>query len=313
MNITLGVPRIKEIINATKSIKTPVIKAPLISSKEEKAARIVKARVERTTLGQVSSSIDEVYTSMSACIRIRLDVDTISRLQLPITEHTVKAALVAHRKLKLKDEDITTSTDRGVPQIQITAPKRGKKESDQLPPMFALQAIKSQLEAVVVCGLVTANRAVVNYNKDNKYELLVEGNGLRGVMGTAGVHGELASSNHVLEVETVLGVEAARITIIKEIQDTMEGHGLFIDPRHVYLLADTMSYRGKILGITRHGVAQMKQSVLMLASFEKTADHLFEAAMRNTVDSISGVSECIIMGQPIRIGTGLFSLLAKLD
>lgn len=66
-----------------------------------------------------------------------------------------------------------------------------------------------------------------------------------------------------------------------------------------------------MLGITRGGLAKMKESVLMLASFEKTTDHLFEAAYYGQEDEIYGVSECIIMGKPMTIGTGLFKLLQK--
>jgi DNA-directed RNA polymerase III subunit RPC1 len=99
-----------------------------------------------------------------------------------------------------------------------------------------------------------------------------------------------ASFHH--QMEKVLGIEAARRTIMTEIHNTMDSHGLTIDPRHVSLLADIMTYRGETLGITRFGVTKMKQSVLMLASFEKTADHLFEAAIRGTADQITGVSEC---------------------
>jgi hypothetical protein len=53
----------------------------------------------------------------------------------------------------------------------------------------------------------------------------------------------------------------------------------------------------------------MRESVLMLASFEKTTDHLFDAAVHGRSDAIIGVSECIIMGIPIPLGTGLFKLL----
>lgn len=69
--------------------------------------------------------------------------------------------------------------------------------------------------------------------------------------------------------------------------------------------------QGEVLGITRFGLAKMKESVLMLASFEKTADHLFDAAYFGQKDSVCGVSECIIMGIPMNIGTGLFKLLHK--
>ena len=52
------------------------------------------------------------------------------------------------------------------------------------------------------------------------------------------------------------------------------------------------------MGITRFGVAKMKDSVLMLASFEKTTDHLFDASAVGKTDGISGVSESIIIGNP---------------
>lgn len=128
--------------------------------------------------------------------------------------------------------------------------------------------------------------------------------------------GEHTTSNHVIEVAQVLGIEAARLTIINEIQYTMKSHGMSIDPRHVMLLGDVMSYKvrslchheqqflitvtnqGEVLGITRFGVAKMKDSVLMLASFEKTTDHLFDASAFGKSDDIAGVSESIIMGNP---------------
>jgi DNA-directed RNA polymerase III subunit RPC1 len=109
----------------------------------------------------------------------------------------------------------------------------------------------------------------------------------------------------------VLGIEAAREVIIKEIQETMSGHGIGIDERHLKLLADNMTYKGRVLGYTRHGMSKMKESALMLASFERTADHLFEAAYYGQKDPISGVSESIISGTPIRLGTGFFDLLYK--
>merc|ERR1712228_13296 len=114
-----------------------------------------------------------------------------------------------------------------------------------------------------------------------------------------------------LEVATTLGIEAAKKTIIEEVKYTMESHGMSIDKRHIMLLGDLMTCRGEVLGITRHGLAKMKESVLMLASFEKTSDHLFDAAYYGQKDTINGVSECIIMGIPMRVGTGLMQLLHK--
>merc|ERR1711971_663069 len=121
------------------------------------------------------------------------------------------------------------------------------------------------------------------------------------VIATYGVDGRKCTSNNTLE--------AAKKTIIDEVKYTMESHGMSIDIRHIQLLADLMTCRGEVPGITRHGMAKMKESVLMLASFEKTADHLFDAAYHGQEDAINGVSECIIMGIPTRVGTGLMELL----
>uniref|UniRef100_A0A7S2J266 DNA-directed RNA polymerase n=1 Tax=Haptolina brevifila TaxID=156173 RepID=A0A7S2J266_9EUKA len=130
-------------------------------------------------------------------------------------------------------------------------------------------------------------------------------------MGMKGVKGTTAKSTHIMEVEKTLGIEAARRSIVEEMTAVMDGHGLDVDARHVALLAEIMCFRGEVLGITRFGVPKMKQSVLMLASFEKTTDHLFAAAAHARCDAITGASDCIILGAPIPIGTGIFQLLQR--
>lgn len=179
---------------------------------------------------------------------------------------------------------------------------------------FTMQALKQTLPQVIVQGIPTVNRAVINEEtKDNakKYHLLVEGYGLAEVMGASGIDGRNTSTNHIIEVEKTLGVEAARTQISAEISYIMNAYGIGIDIRHLMLLSDVMSFKGEILGITRYGVSKMRESVLMLASFEKTTDHLFDAAVHGRTDVIEGVSECIIMGIPIPLGTGAFKLLRK--
>ena len=89
----------------------------------------------------------------------------------------------------------------------------------------------------------------------------------------------------------------------------MQSHGMRIDNRHIQLLADIMTFKGMVLGITRFGVSKMKNSTLMLASFEMTTDHLYESAVHCRKDDIKGVSECIIMGNMIPLGTGLFKVM----
>ena len=302
MNITLGVPRIKEIINASKAISTPIITASLVSEKDVTAARVVKGRVEKTTLGEVCSEINVVIRSNDLYLELILDLDAINQLQLDVTVHSARDAILATSKLKLKPTNVLIASENilhVLPQEDVVDEGRA---------LFMLQHLRLAVPNVIVQGIASVGRAVINDKGDGTYNLIVEGTNMQAVMGVDGVKGTETRTNHVMECERTLGIEAARACIIKEINDTMGAHGMSIDNRHSMLLADVMTYKGEVLGITRFGMAKMKDSVLMLASFEKTTDHLFDAALHGRTDTIDGVSECIIMGIPMPIGTGMFKL-----
>ncbi|GMP83888.1 hypothetical protein CsSME_00037652 [Camellia sinensis var. sinensis] len=306
MNVTLGVPRIKEIINAAKKISTPIITATLECDDNLKTARMVKGRVEKTVLGEVAKSVRIVITSRSASIVVTLDMESIQASQLCINAQIVKEKIL-QSKIKLKEQHIKVLDAR---KLEIIPP------GDKSKLHFELHSLKNKLPTVVVKGTNTVERAVINKTKkDNKeqYNLLVEGTGLQAVMGTEGIDGCKTTSNHIMEVRQVIGIEAARKCIIEEIKYTMASHGMTIDIRHMMLLADLMTFKGEVLGITRHGIQKMKDSVLMLASFEKTADHLFNASVNGRDDKIEGVSECIIMGIPMQIGTGILKVRQRVE
>uniref|UniRef100_A0A2K5K0Z6 DNA-directed RNA polymerase subunit n=1 Tax=Colobus angolensis palliatus TaxID=336983 RepID=A0A2K5K0Z6_COLAP len=307
MNITLGVPRIKEIINASKAISTPIITAQLDKDDDADYARLVKGRIEKTLLGEISEYIEEVFLPDDCFILVKLSLERIRLLRLEVNAETVRYSICTS-KLRVKPGDVAVHGEA----VVCVTPRENSKSSMY----YVLQFLKEDLPKVVVQGIPEVSRAVIHIDEQSgreKYKLLVEGDNLRAVMATHGVKGTRTTSNNTYEVEKTLGIEAARTTIINEIQYTMVNHGMSIDRRHVMLLSDLMTYKGEVLGITRFGLAKMKESVLMLASFEKTADHLFDAAYFGQKDSVCGVSECIIMGIPMNIGTGLFKLLHKAD
>lgn len=304
MNVTLGVPRIKEIINASKTISTPIITATLVNKTSVRSARIVKGRLEKTLLGDVAEYIEEVYGPEESFLRIKLDLKAIQSLQLEVDVYSIHRALTLAPKLKLTAAQVLVQ-----PPDVILVRLAHNVSSESI--YFQLQKYKRSLPSVMIQGIPTVSRAVVNDLNNGTFNLLVEGYGLAQVMSTEGVDGRTTTSNHIMEIARVLGIEAARSSIANEIQYTMGKHGMTIDPRHVTLLADVMTFKGEILGITRFGIAKMKDSVLMLASFEKTTDHLFDAALHGRRDDLLGVSECIIMGSPMPIGTGLFKVLQR--
>lgn len=299
MNITLGVPRIKEIINAVKDISTPIITANLVNDLDVVSARAVKGRLEKTLLTDITEYIKEVFTPLGCYLSLKIDFKAVEALQLEVSLDSIRAAVLSWPKLKLKEKDVTID---GGDRLRIESGETSREKT-----YFSLQDLKTKLPHVIVHGISSIERAVITKEKD-RYKLLVEGTGLRQVLGTSGVKAKACWSNHVLEMEEVLGIEAARGTIISEIKYTLNEYGIAVNPRHISLLADVMTAKGLVLGITRFGVSKMKDSTLMLASFEKTTDHLFDAAAKGREDFISGVSENIIMGGPLPLGTGLFTM-----
>ena len=198
----------------------------------------------------------------------------------------------------------------GTDKIRINVrPGKGETVDDFI---YILENYKRTLPLIIINGMPSISRAVIIGEKAET-KLLIEGTGLKDIMAVDGVLGEKTQSNHTLEMQKALGIEAARENIILEILYTMRSHGMTIDRRHVMLMADLMTFKGEVLGITRFGIAKMKDSVLMLASFEKTTDHLFEASFFGKKDPVVGVSECIILGIPMSIGTGMFKLVQKLN
>lgn len=310
MSITQGVPRIKEIINASKAISTPVITCQLVSNNDVRAAQIVKGKIEKTFLRDIIYHVEENWDGSEAYISIKIDFSTVDKLQLELTLQDVLAVIKRHKRFKSQDlkfrcfgSHIHISVDQS--PVKLSKTEEAATGSD---PYIRLKHLKRLLPAIQVLGHPLASRAIIRTDETSTTNtLLVEGYGLRACMITDGVLGYKTRTNNIMETRDVLGIEAARSTIIHEISEVMAD--MDIDPRHMQLLADVMTYKGDVLGITRFGLAKMRDSVLQLASFEKTADHLFDAGGAGRADLVEGVSECIIMGKSVSLGTGAMEVV----
>lgn len=271
------------------------------------------------TVIQIIYWVEDIWSPHGSSIALKLDFETIGRLQLDITARDVTDAIVRQKKLKLSYHNIRCHKDYIRIEIQaLDKYKRGTKNTtikatakEDTESFLRAQSVMRVLPNIPVRGYAATSRAVIKTDDHGKNALLVEGYGLRNCMTTQGVNGLATRTNSVMEVRDILGIEAARKTIIDEISLVMGD--MDIDPRHMQLLADVMTYKGEVLGITRFGLSKMRDSVLQLASFEKTPDHLFEAAWHMKRDKIEGVSECIIMGQSMSQGTGAFKVVRKLN
>ena len=184
-------------------------------------------------------------------------------------------------------------------------------ETDRNYLYFSLKVMMKNLPEIVISGISTVNRIVINKkdNDEKKYMLAIEGTGLLDIMKTDGIDYKHCTSNNVGEILNTLGIEASRKAIIYELNYTFAGHSIHVDQRHLGLISDLMTFKGTVLGFQRFSMIKMKDSVFLNSSFERTTDVLFDAAINSKIENLSGVSESIITGKTAKIGTGSFQLL----
>jgi DNA-directed RNA polymerase III subunit RPC1 len=309
MNVTLGVPRIQEVMNATKVVKTPYVDAKLLNDHDEIAARVVKGQLDRVSLGQIARKMELIQSSVGCYIEIILDVKLISDAKLPITPASVRDSILGVRKIGVKADNIGIL---GSDTLQISF-----RSLDPSAHSFVLQQLLLKLPKLPVSGLEGISRVLISTDTDkggNKvYRLFVEGNALLNVMTSNGIDWKSTVANDVAEVERVLGIEAARSVIISEINAVYQSYSLSLDKRHLALLGDVMTLKGKIHGMNRHGLAKTSTSSLKLASFEVTMEHLFNAGFYHVEDDASGASSSVILGSFAKIGSGMTEILVARD
>ncbi|ACX73386.1 RNA polymerase Rpb1 domain 5 [Methanocaldococcus vulcanius M7] len=295
INVTLGLPRMIEIVDARKEPSTPIMTIHLKEeyNNREKAEQIAK-EIESLTLGNIAESISIDLWTQS--IKVELDEERLADRGLTI-ENVVEAI---KKKLKVKI-DVEGSTL----YLKIKTPS-----------IKALRKRIPKIKNIQLKGIPGIERVLVKKEeRDGKeeYVLYSQGSNLREVFKIEGVDTTRTTTNNIIEIQEVLGIEAARNAIINEMRNTLEQQGLEVDVRHLMLVADIMTADGEVKPIGRHGVAGEKGSVLARAAFEETVKHLYASAERGDVDKLKGVIENVIVGKPIYLGTGCVDLMIDRD
>jgi DNA-directed RNA polymerase subunit A" len=289
INVTLGLPRLIEIVDARKIPSTPTMTVRLIPdyAHDRDLAREVAWAIESTSilhLGSVATDLAEMN------VLIELNPG-------PMEQRKITAEEVAE---KLREE-----TGLAVDQkenLLIMAPEESSYRE--------LLQLVEKIKKISLKGIEGIKRVVIRKEGD-EYVLYTEGSALRKVMQFDGIDPNRTKTNNINEIAEVLGIEAGRNAIINEATDTLREQGLSVDVRHIMLVADIMTVDGEVKQIGRHGVSGEKASVLARAAFEVTVNHILDAAVRGDVDDLQGVTENVIVGQPIRLGTGAVELVAK--
>jgi len=298
-NVTLGLPRIIEIVDARKTTATPIMwiyLTPEYSQSKEKALNIAK-EIEVVTIESISESVEIDY--LNKAVIIKLDSKELKENKLKIDD-------IIKVLNRIKGKSGIVEVDRETNTVIF--------RQENIKDLSKLRKIKNRILNLKLKGVKGIKRVIVRYDKDiNEYVLIAEGCNLSAILSMKGVDIRRTTTNDINEIYEVLGIEAARAAIIRELMNTLSEQALDVDIRHAMLVADVMTSEGKVQQIGRHGIAGSKESVLARAAFEVTVKNLIDASTKGEIDWLQGVIENVITGSnPIPLGTGMVEIWINL-
>ncbi|WP_319506820.1 DNA-directed RNA polymerase subunit A'' [uncultured Methanolobus sp.] len=292
INVTLGLPRLIEIVDARKQPSTPMM---TIALEEEYATDRDKAR-------KLAWEIEATHIEHLA------DITTdLANMQLVIDLHE---KTLLHRSLKPDEIADKLHEELGV-MVKVSESVANQIIVTPSAPSYReLLQLAKNIHFITLKGIEGIKRVVIRKDGE-EYTLYTEGSKLKEVLQIEGTDATRTYTNNIGEIFEVFGIEAARNSIIKEATDTLSEQGLTVDIRHIMLVSDIMCCDGEVKQIGRHGISGEKASVFARAAFEVTVTHLLDAGMRGDRDELNGVTENIIVGQPIKLGTGDVHLIMR--
>ncbi|XP_072390152.1 LOW QUALITY PROTEIN: DNA-directed RNA polymerase II subunit RPB1 [Diabrotica undecimpunctata] len=360
-NVTLGVPRLKEIINISKKPKAPSLTVFLTgaAARDAEKAKNVLCRLEHTTLRKVTANTAIYYDPDPQNTVIPEDQEFVNvYYEMPDFDPTRISPWLLRIELdrkrmtdkKLTMEQIAEKINAGfgddlncifnddnaeklVLRIRIMNSDDGKfgegadEDVDKMDDDMFLRCIEANmLSDMTLQGIEAISKVYMHLPQtDSKKRIVItetgefkaiaewlletDGTSMMKVLSERDVDPVRTFSNDICEIFSVLGIEAVRKSVEKEMNAVLQFYGLYVNYRHLALLCDVMTAKGHLMAITRHGINRQDTGALMRCSFEETVDVLMDAASHAEVDPMRGVSENIILGQLPRMGTGCFDLL----
>ena len=295
MNVTLGLPRIIEILDGRKELDNPMmeiyLKKPYATGKKLEDLRHLALQIRETKLRDIATEFTINIADFT--IEVKLDREKMKKIEL--TSGKVADSI----SKQLKGYNLRDDKD------SIVFKSRSKEDA-----FNEAYKAKEKIKEITVKGIKGISQ-VLPVKREDEFVIITAGSHLADVLQLEEVDAYRTTTNNIFEIEQVLGIEAARQAIINEIFKVIESQGLNVDVRHIMLVADTMCTSGTVKGITRYGVVSEKSSVLARASFETPIKHIINAALVGEVDNLDSVVENVMINQNIPIGTGLPGLAVK--
>lgn len=295
VNVTLGLPRLIEILDARKELKTPAMEIYLKKeyNKDVNRVRKIAASIKQITFKELVNE----FSLNIAKNQIEVDLNKKRMRDFGISDGYL---------LKSLQESLKGATAKRLKACLIVSPK----DEEDLREMYKL---KEKIKEIVIKGISGIKQVMPVKGDRNEFMIITAGSNLKDILELKEVDETTTKTNNIFEVAKVLGIEAARQAIINEAGVVIKDQGLDVDIRHIMFISDIMTVSGDIRGVTRSGITSGKESVLARASFETPIKHIMNAAKVGEEDPLNSVIENVLLNQPVPLGTGLPELVAKVN
>ena len=295
MNVTTGLPRLIEILDARKLISTLMMEVYL--KKPYSKGEGIKELATSLKETKFQEYINEINISVvDTTMKIILNEEKLKTVKLT----PVKIFKILSKSTVLKSVDVKLEKDNSI---------KVKVSGDEA--LNVVYRIKEKIKQIYIHGIKGVTQ-VLPVKREEEFIIVTAGSNLKEIMKLDFVDMTRTNSNDIHENFKLFGIEAAREIIIKEMLKVLDDQGIDIDIRHIILVADAMTMSGKILGVSRYGIVKEKPSVLARASFETPIKHIINASMIGEVDELNSVIENVMINQAVPIGTGLPGLVTKI-
>jgi len=291
VSVGSGIQRVEEIVDGRSKAKYPTMTIFLqepYSKDRNKAERLAKTFIDVrfSDIGEMKEDFASKKTTIS------------------LDEGKIKERGLDEKELldKLKKNVKNAKTRQRKLNVEFTFSKRE--------PLLRMRRNLLKLLNTRIHGVRGIEKVLV-VEQEGEFVIRTSGSNLKAVLKLPEVNRERTITNDIMEVSNVLGIEAGRTMIFNELYRTLDENGILVDLRHLMLLADLMTFSGSIKGIVRTGITREKKSPFARAAFEETVKHLLDAAFKGERDDLQGVVENIIVGQPVKVGTGIVELIMK--
>jgi len=313
-NVTLGVPRFEELINASSKIKTPYCTVFTKAEEPERAWKI-QTDIQRTSVRDILKEHRYVRHDVTSEIQEYLALPDNQRWSNKKSKLVMRCEL-DRKQMVQRDTDVyqVVNTLRSM-TISKHVAFAYVDTVDSAPLLFARSRKQNVQEETFYTHMKHVLDAVVKGSKHfphlvpkvvgGNFAFDIQGADINYLLGVEGIERNNIKCNDIFAIQKTYGIEAARTALLREIHSVLGAYGIYVNVRHHMLIVDWMTWSGHITALTRHGVKKMMHGITPIkrATFEQPVEIFHHAAYKNLSDDLSGISEQILMGKEPKIGS----------